>query len=99
MKTELLPERIGEEITKDIFDYQIGTVYVNVKGIRDAENPTDLHLLLLALREKWDGPQKYPQVYEWIVKNEATTMKESMIAPVQVSAGLPQSTSPTEMNA
>ena len=80
-------------------------MYVNVKGILDAENPTDLHLHLLALREKWDGldqsvrPQKYPQVYEWIVKNEATTTKESMIAPVQASAGLLQSTSPTEMNA
>ena len=44
------------------------------KGILDSENLTDLHLHLSALREKWDGldqsvhPQKYPQVYEWILK-------------------------------
>ena len=52
----------------------------------------DLHLA--ALREKWDGleqsihPQKDSQVYEWILKNEAAVMKESMIASVQKSAGL-----------
>ena len=70
----------------------MGTMYF--KGILDAENPTDFDLRLSALREKWDGleqsvhPQKYPQVYEWIVKNEATAMKESMIASVRESAGL-----------
>ena len=59
-----------------------------VKGIFDSENPTDNHLYFSALGEKWDGldqsvhPQKYPQVYEWIVKNEATTMKESVISSV-----------------
>ena len=63
----LLPERIREEITKDIFGHQMGTMYV--KGILDAENPTDFDLRLSALQEKYDGleqsvhPQKYPQVY------------------------------------
>ena len=33
-------------------------------------------------------PQKDAQVYEWILKNEAAVMKESMIAPVRKSAGL-----------
>ena len=68
----LLPERIREEITKDIFGYQMGTIYV--KGILDAESTTDFDLRLAALREKWDGleqsvhPQKDAQVYEWILK-------------------------------
>ena len=67
----------------------MGTMYV--KGILDAVNPTDFDLHLSALQEKYDGleqsvhPQKYPQVYEWIVKNQATTMKESMIAAVRES--------------
>ena len=65
-----------------------------VKGILDAENTTDFDLHLSSLREKWSAleqsihPQKDSQVYEWILKNEAATMKESMIASVQESAGL-----------
>ena len=88
----LLPERIREEITKDIFGYQMGSM--NVKGILDAESAIDFDLRLSSHREKWDSleksihPQKDPQVYRWILKNEAATMKESMIAPVQESAGL-----------
>ena len=88
----LLPERTREEITKDIFGYQMGSVYV--KGILDAESAIDFDLRLSSHREKWDSleqsihPQKDPQVYRWILKNEAATMKESMIAPVRESAGL-----------
>lgn len=61
----LLPGRIRQEITKDIFGYQMGTIYV--KGILDAESPTDFDLCLSTLREKWDGleqsihPLKDPQ--------------------------------------
>ena len=88
----LLPERIREEITRDIFGYQMGAIYV--KGILDAESTTDFDLRLSSLREKWNGleqsihPHKDPQVYGWILKNEAATMKECMIASVRESAGL-----------
>ena len=88
----LLPERI-REITRDIlFGYQMGTMYV--KGILDAESSTDFDLRLSFLREKWNAleqsihPQKDSQVYGWILKNEAATMKESMIASVRESVGL-----------
>ena len=49
-----------------------------VKGILDAESTTDFDLRLSYLREKWNA----------LIKNEAATMKKSMIASVQESAGL-----------
>ena len=42
----------------------------------------------IAFSEQSVHPQKDAQVYEWILKNEAAVMKESMIATVRKSAGL-----------
>ena len=88
----LLPERIRNEIIRDLFGFQQDTVYV--KGILDAESVTDFDLRLSHLKSKWDGleqsvhSEKDPQVHDWILKNVSAVMKECMIAPIRESAGL-----------
>ncbi len=88
----LLPEHTREEIIRDIFGTQQGTVFV--KGILDAASPEDFDRRLSQLETKWDDiekvvhPHQKPCVHHWIVNNVADVMKESMIAPVRESAGL-----------
>ena len=88
----LLPERIRNEIIRDLFGFQQDTVYV--KGILDAESVTDFDLRFSHLKCKWDGleqsvhPEKDPQVHDWMLKNVSAVMKECMIAPIRESAGL-----------
>ena len=68
----LLPEKVREEIFRDIFGHQQGTVYG--KGLLDAESPADFNLCLSKLESKWDDlevsvhPQRGPQVHGWILK-------------------------------
>ena len=56
-----------------------------MKGILDAESPTNFDLGLSSLESKWDEfeysvhPQRDPQVYEWILENEVYVMKASVI--------------------
>ena len=88
----LLPETIREEIIRDIFGTQQGTVYV--MGILDALSPADFDDRLSSLKTKWDElehsvhPHQEPQFYQWLLKNEVEDMKVSMIASVRESAGL-----------
>ena len=88
----LLPENVRDEIIKDIFGFQQGSVYV--KGLLDVESVSDFDAQILLLKSKWDrleqstNPGKPPKVYEWILKNEVPVMKESMIATVCEAAGL-----------
>ena len=87
----LLPESVRKEIVRDIFGSQQGTVYV--KGVLDASDE-DFSQRLLSLKEKWDAfeysihPYQQPKFYSWLLKNEATDMKVSMISSVRESAGL-----------
>ena len=88
----LLPESVREEIVRDIFGFQQGTVYV--KGVLDASDEEDFSQRLVSLKEKWDTfeysihPHQQPQFYSWLLKNEANDMKVSMISSVRESAGL-----------
>ena len=88
----LLPECIREEILRDIFGTQQGSVYV--KGIVDSEDVGDFDHRLLLLKAKWDElelsvhPQSEPDFHTWILRNEASVMKDSMIASVRQRAGL-----------
>ena len=88
----LLPERIRNDIIRDLFGFQQDTVYV--KGILDSESVTDFDLHLSHLKSKWDAleqsvhSEKHPQVHDWILKNVSAVMKECMIAPIRESAGL-----------
>lgn len=52
----LLPEHAREEIVKDIFGTQCGTVFV--KGIVDAESMEDFDCRLLQLETKWSRIEK-----------------------------------------
>ncbi len=88
----LLPEQVREEIVRDIFGTQQGTVYV--KGILDTLDSADFDQRLTRLKAKWDDMEKSvhphddPQVHQWILDNLSSVMKDSMIAPVRESAGL-----------
>ena len=65
----LLPERIRNEIIRDLFGFQQDTVYVNLML-----TVTDFNLRLSHLKSKWDGleqsvhSEKHPQVHDWILK-------------------------------
>ena len=86
------PESTRERIIKDIFGIQQGTIYV--KGLLDATDVHEFDYKLSLLEEKWNGiefslfPTKDPCFYDWLVKNEADVMKNSMIAGVRQDAGL-----------
>ena len=88
----LLPESVREDIIKDLFGTQQGSTYV--KGALDASSCADFDDRLLRLKIKWDEaeaafhPNHEPQVYNWILKNEAEVMRHSMLAPVRELAGL-----------
>lgn len=98
----LLPESIREDMVRDIFGTQQGTVHV--KGILDASDEGDFDHRLLALKEKWDSleysvhPHQEPQFYRWLLKNEANHMKLSMIGSVRESAGLGSPPAPYTTN-
>lgn len=88
----LLPESTREDIVRDIFGHQQGTLYF--KGVLDAISSDDFDQRLACIRSKWDTlelsihPERDPKIYNWLVRNEADFMKSSMIASVRESAGL-----------
>ena len=64
------------------------------KGYFDATDPADFDRRLGCLKSKWDSIElsvhlhQNPKFHQWLVKNEAETMKSSMISSVRESAGL-----------
>ena len=88
----LLPESTREDIIRDIFGHQQGTMYF--KGILDADSSDDFDRRLACVKSKWDAlefsahPERDPKFYSWLLRYEADVMKSSLIASVRESAGL-----------
>ena len=88
----LIPESHREVILRDIFGSQQGTMYI--KGLLDSSDANDFDYKLSLLRTRWDDmelatpPHRDPSFHGWIVRNEASTMKASMIASIRELAGL-----------
>ena len=87
----LLPDKIKDEIIKDIFGFQQDALYV--KGILDSESVAIFDVRFSLLKSKWDRPEqsvhpkRIPQVHEWIHRYETMVMKDPMIASVREAAG------------
>lgn len=100
----LLPQSLQNGILHDIFGSQHGTMYT--KGLLDATSESEFEQNLDTLKSKWDElelsvhPNNPPEFHNWLLKNEAHIMKESMISPVREAAGLgcPPSTYTTNRN-
>ena len=88
----LIPEYTRNQIIRDIFGSQHGTVYT--KGLLDATSESDFRHRLSLLKSKWDEIERSvhlhcdPCFYNWLVRNEVEVMKSSMIASVRQNAGL-----------
>lgn len=88
----LFPECAREEILQVLFGMQQGHVYI--KGILDSDDADDIDRRLLQLETKWTGlelsihPGCDPCFHNWVLRNEASVMKTSMISSVRQRAGL-----------
>ena len=88
----LLPQSLQNSILLDIFGSQQGTVYT--KGLLDAISKSEFEQNLGTLKSKWNKlelsvhPDNPPEFHNWLLRNEAHIMKESMISSVREAAGL-----------
>ena len=70
----LYPKSIREEIIRDIFGQQQGTTYI--KGLLDSTSSIDFDERISSLKPQWEElepsahPERYPVIYDWLIKNE-----------------------------
>ena len=76
-----VPPLVASDYIFDIFGGQRGTTFV--EGLVDAESECDFDKKLAEFKDTWN-----PQFFEYFLRSKAAVLKESMIKPVRVKAGL-----------
>ena len=85
------PEQHRKATMDEIFGARKGTVYL--EGLIDAESCMDFDDKLASLKSLWEERESSdnactPGFFEWFRKNKVDVLKNSVIRPVRIKAGL-----------